>query len=280
MFSTLSWLFIPKTERTPVLQQVVKPLIGLRDCVKQPGGNRTMDSRRGLVKFEVVLRCRRGKMIWFYNSVYLQMQHRILSLPRDSLWNWQTQIALSVNLQSFVVYEEPYLSHSFNSLNTLYNLCRYFFHLAQAKIALQGKCVARTGPSGQWDGGFSNTTQDFTKHREEIFRTMMLSFQVLLQRHTQLVRQTNTGKHNRNTPKPTFTLNRLLNKRSTVMNIVLHLNMKNPLWRDILYGVWSTTIFLFSFLLPWKGGEVCSLYISLMCLWLSVFFPFMPCSNK
>lgn len=133
------------------------------------------------------------------------------------------------------------------------------------KFALQGECAARIRPSGQQDGGFSNTIQDFIKHGEGIHYIMMLSFQGVLQIHTQLVRQ--TDKH---TPKHTFTLNQLLNKTSTVMNIVLHLNMKNPLWQDILYWVWSTTSLCFNFHLPVKVGRF-ALCISAWCVCDSLF---------
>lgn len=51
----------------------------------------------------------------------------------------------------------------------------------------------------------------------------------------------------KNPSRYTLTLNRLLNKTRTVMNIVLHLNMKTPLWQDLLSWVWSTTICVFFF---------------------------------
>lgn len=108
-------------------------------------------------------------------------------------------------------------------------------------VALQGKCAARFRPSGQQDG-VSATLYETLSNTEKEFTLTMLSFQVVLRIHTQLVLQ--TDKHMK-IHSDTFTRNQLLNKTSTVMNIVLHLNMKNPLWQDILYWVWSTTICLF-----------------------------------
>lgn len=114
-------------------------------------------------------------------------------------------------------------------------------------VALQSGCV---GESERGDGG-----QTFQRRRAKV-----RSLQDVLQKHSK-----------RLTHSP-------WTHGWTVMNIVLHLNMKNPLWWHILW-VW-TSMFLVLISASCEDGTFGSLYISLMCLWFSVFFPFMSCSNK
>lgn len=89
-------------------------------------------------------------------------------------------------------------------------------------MALQGKRAARTRTPGRPVGGFSNTVHD---DAEKEFTIMMLSFQAVQQTHTQLLLQTRTNTSHTHSAR----------QNQYVMNIVLHLNMKTPLWGHILW---------------------------------------------